>query len=205
MPYKNLNKRKKYHNEYMKKWKEKNKDRWKEIQKKSDSRPERKAYLKKWQKESPKFQITKNKFKENHPNIQKEYDKKYKENNPDKVKAKNKKHYLTTKGIINRLRKIDRQRFGIDNDNLTIELIEMVNSRDKNCVYCGKPFLDLNNFKEIQYDHINSFKPFSKFNIVRCCDSCNQSKSNANVLEWCKFKGYNPNPIILELLSQQSK
>jgi len=205
MPYKNLNKRKKYHNEYMKKWKEKNKDRWNEIQKKSESRPERKAYLKKWQKESPKFQITKNKFKENHPNIQKEYDKKYKENNPDKVKAKFKKYYLTTKGIINRLRKIDRQRFGIDNDNLTIELIEMVNGRDKNCVYCGKPFLDLNNFKEIQYDHINSFKPFSKFNIVRCCDSCNQSKSNANVLEWCKFKGYNPNPIILELLSQHSK
>ena len=66
MPYKDLNKRREYHKNYMKMWTNKNKDRWKEIINKSNSRPERKEYLKKWWKESPKGIAIKNRFKNNH-------------------------------------------------------------------------------------------------------------------------------------------
>ena len=196
MPYKDKEKSKNYHTEYMKKYREENRERVREINKKSESRPERKEYIKKWWKESPKAKaIRKRYFKSEKGRL---YDKEWVKNNPEKVKIKYKKYYDSIKGIVCRLKKADMRRFKISNKNITIELIEMVNARDKSCVYCGKEFLDLNNFMEIQYDHVNPFMPFSKTNMVRCCNFCNQEKSNADVIQWCKFNNFIVTPIIQE-------
>jgi len=194
MPYKDKVKSREYHNKYMRKWREENRERVREINKKSESRPERKEYVKKWWKENPKAKAIRKKFYNSEKS--KEYNTKWNKDNPDKLKAKYRRYYKSIKGIVNRLKKSDMRKFGISNDKITIELIEMVNSRDKSCVYCGKIFLDLNNFKEIQYDHINPFMPFSKINIIRCCKTCNLEKSNSDLIQWCKFKGYVISPII---------
>lgn len=203
MPYSDKEKRKEYHKEYMKAYRKNNPDKIRAIHKKSEARPERKEYLRNWWKNSPKAKEITKKFRKS--DKQKEYDREWNKANPEKVRAKHKRYYLTTKGIINRLKKIDRSRFRIENTNLTIELIERVNLRDTRCVYCGKKFNDLKDYKFIQYDHINPFKPFSENNMVRCCSSCNQSKSNSNVMEWCNFMKYSPLPIVLELLEKQNE
>lgn len=196
MPFKDKEKKKEYQRNYQKKWKEENKDRWNQIRKKSDSRPEAKEKKKKWWKESPKAKLIRERFKENNPNAKKEICRRWNKNNPDKVKEKFHKYYLTLKGTVNRLKKNDYKRFKINNKEITTDLIKLVNYRDKSCVYCRNEFKNLN---YIEYDHINPFKPFSKFNMVRCCKNCNRSKLNANVFEWCKFKGYTPVSIIFEL------
>ena len=55
---------KSYQREYQKKWRKENKDKWKKIRNKSEARTERKEYLRKWQRESPKFKEIKKRFKE---------------------------------------------------------------------------------------------------------------------------------------------
>ena len=187
----------------MKKYRERNREKIREINKKSESRPERKEYIKDWWKNNPKAKKIRSKFAKSEKG--KKYQRDWHKENPVKAKLKYKRYYNSVKGIINRLKKIDKARFGICNNNLTIELIEMVNSRDKQCPYCKKEFVDIRNFKEIQYDHINPFLPFSKTNIVRCCDICNQEKGNANVFEWCEFNGYKPALIIYELVKSEKQ
>ncbi|HJX51000.1 MAG TPA: hypothetical protein VJ438_06065 [Candidatus Nanoarchaeia archaeon] len=209
MPYKDLEKRKKFHREYMIKWKEKNKDKWKKIQKKSESRLERKEYLKKWQKENPKSKEIKKRFFINHPNIHREYDKKYRMNNLDRVKSKQDKYYKTDKGILNQIKKVQNRRSKFKeitktyNQRPTKEVITFVNLRDKVCVYCGKEFsLDKTNKKDYRsYDHLNAFKPHSLTNTVKCCGKCNSSKADRDVIEWLKSKGYKPSKIVYELTS----
>lgn len=201
MPYKNKEKEKEYQRSYQKKWRKDNKDKWKQIRDKSESRVERIEYKNKWQKESPKAKLIRENFKENNPNTQREYSKRWVKNNPDKDKEKGRKFYYTLKGTVKRLKSHDKRRLGIDNKEITIDLIKLVNDRDKNCVYCKKSF---NNLIEVEYDHINPFKPFSKFNMVRCCINCNRSKSNANVFEWCEFKGYVISEIVLDLFNKNN-
>jgi len=94
----------------------------------------------------------------------------------------------------------ERKKFKIEPKNITPELITAVNQRDKNCVYCGKVLPDKPaNKNDVHYDHLHPFKPFSKINMVRCCGSCNHQKSNGEVLEWCKHKGYTPAKIVYDL------
>ena len=197
---------KEYQRKYQYKWREKNKDKWKEIQRKSDSKPERKAYLKKWWKESPKAEIIKKRFKENHPNLQKEYEKEWREKNPDKVKAKQEKYQYTKKGILNQIKKVQNRRIkfkkisGVYYNVPNKKLIELVDERDKVCVYCGRKFSKDNKSRFYRsYDHLDPFKPHSKTNTVRCCISCNSSKGEKNVFEWVKSKGYKISKVIYEL------
>ncbi len=196
MPYKDKDKYREYQKVYQKNWRKENPEKVKEINNKSESRLERKDYIKKWQKENPKFKIIRKRFNDSENGI--ESRRLWTKNNPEKVKKKYHKYYLTLKGIVNRLKKHDKKRFGIYNKEITKELIQLVNDRDKSCVYCRKLF----NSNTIEYDHINPFKPFSKFNMVRCCQTCNRGKLNANVFEWCKFKGYIPDKIVLELFNK---
>jgi len=211
MPYKDLEKRKQYHNEYMKKWKKQNKDKWKIIQKKSESRPERKEYLKNWWAKSPKAKKIKERFRNNHPKIEKEYNKKYREKNPDKVKEKYERYCKTPKGILNQINKVQtrRKKFKIltktYNQRPPKSLIKVINARDLVCVYCKKKFSDdkTNKRDYRTYDHLNAFKPHGSNNTVKCCGECNSSKADREVLEWCKSKGFTPAPIIFELLKKQ--
>lgn len=208
MPYKNPEKEKgrqerrrktpeykEYQRKYQKSWRTKNPEKYKEIMKKSEGRPERKEYLSNWWKTSPKAKMIKEKH--NKSDKKKEYDKNYALKNPEKMKLKYKRYSMSIKGIVNNLKKKDKKKFGYFTKELNIELIKKINERDKLCIYCGKILSE--NRSEFEYDHLQPFKPISKFNIVRCCKQCNRSKLNANVFEWCEFMKYTPNKLVYEL------
>jgi hypothetical protein len=194
MVIKDIIKRREYNNEYQKVWRENNKEKWKEIQNKAESKQSRIDYRKNWWNESPKAKLIKERFKENHPEAASKYSKEYIERNPERNIKKYEKYYSSIKGIINRLKKSDKKRFNIDNNELTIELITYLDNKYKNCIYCGGEFKP-----RFDYDHINPFKPFSKKNIIKVCSKCNQSKNNANLLDWMNFKGYKITEEIEEL------
>ncbi len=204
MPYKDLDKRREYNREYQKKWKKENKEKWKEIRKKSEARPERKEYIKKWQRESPKFKETRKRFQQSEKS--KQYQREWNKNNEDKIKAKHKKYNNTDKGVLNQIKKVQNRRIkfkeisGVYYNVPNKELVSIVNKRDKVCVYCGDNFSNDKKSKKYRtYDHLDPFKPHSKTNTVKCCGSCNFSKGERNVWIWLKQKGYKPAKIIFEL------
>ncbi len=183
MPYKDKEKNLEYQREYQKKWREENPERIREIRNKSEARPERKEYQKKWQRESPKFKIIRKRFQKSEKS--KQYQKEWEKNNPEKLKNKYKKYALSVKGIVTILRRCDKAKFGIINEEINIALINFVNERDKECPYCGGEFEP-----RVEYDHINPFRSLSVKNIAKACSKCNQSKLNSDLLQWMKFKGY---------------
>jgi len=171
-------------------------ERWKD--------PKRKAYLRHWYRTSPKAKLLRQKYLGS--NNKKEANKRYAKKHPDIIKKKYARYYNSIKGTLNYLKKNERRKFKIEPKDVTIDLITTVNKRDKNCVYCGiklpeKP----TNRNDVHYDHINPFKPFSETNMVRCCGSCNHQKSNADVLQWCQFKGYKPAKIVYILLKKNKE
>jgi len=165
-----------YQKEYQKGWREKNPEKWKEIIRKSENRPERKEYNRQW--------ISKN---------------------PNKVKAYYSRYQRTMKGILNQIKKTQARRdkfrkFESSLKKFTLKYFEEVYNRDKVCVYCRRKFSnDSKSRYKFTFDHLNPFKPFSKDNIVKCCFDCNRNKGNANAIEWCKFMGYKPMPIVYRL------
>ena len=179
--------------EYHKKWREKNKDKVKAIDKKHRESEKRKKYLKEYQK-TDKFKEYKKKYVEEHREEAKAYDKKYREANPEKSRERFRKYNKTTKGTAKMLRRHDAKRLGINNNEFTYKIIDMINKRDLVCVYCG---CELNG--NIEHDHINPFKPFSINNIVRCCKDCNKDKSRADMVQWMNFKGYKISEKLQEL------
>ena len=214
MPYKDPNKErerqikrrktqhyKEYQKKYQKEWRISNPDKVKEIRNKAEKNPKRKEYLSKWWKTSQKAKAIRKRF--NQSIKAKEYHKKWDMENPEKLKNKYAKYYISIKGVVNRLKKNEARKFKGNVSNITVDLIKMVDKRDKNCVYCGKnlPEKPMNR-NDIHYDHINPFKPFSKINIARCCGSCNHKKSNADVLQWCEYNGYKPAKIVYDLLEK---
>lgn len=180
-------------NAYQREWRKNNPKKIKAIRTKSEARPERKEYLRNWQRTSPNAKVIRRRF--NKSDKRKEYDKRWIKENPDKVKAKFKRYYNSTKGIVNYLKKRDKKKFKFINDEITMELIDVVNQRDTSCVYCHKALRDIKK----EYDHLNPFKPFSKFNMVKCCKTCNRRKNNADVFAWSKFMNYKPSQIVYDL------
>lgn len=177
--------------EYHRKWREENRDKMKAADEKYRNSDKRKEYLKEYSK-TDKAKAYKKKYEDEHKEEMKAHRRRY--NNSDKGKAKNKKYYYTPRGTANMLRKHDKRRLGITEHELTWEIVEMVNERDKECVYCG---CELNG--NVEYDHISPWKPFSKYNIVRACSSCNKDKSRADMVQWMNFKGYKISKKLQEL------
>ena len=166
-----------------KKYREKHSDKLKESQKNYQESEKGKKNIERYR----------NKNRINIRKASKQYD----ENNPEKVKSRRDKYYKTYKGIATMLRKHDARRLGVKKSKLTWQIIEMLHNRDKECVYCG---CELKN--NINYDHINPFRPFNEFNIVRSCDNCNKDKSRANMMEWITFKGYKISKKLLDLYNK---
>ena len=195
---------KEYQRKYQRMWRKKNKERVKEIQRKSNSRPERKLYIRKWWKESPKAKEIKRRFQKSEK--AKQYQKEWIRKNPDKVKAKQDKYQYTKKGILNQIKKVQNRRIkfkkisGVYYNIPNKKLIEFVDERDKVCIYCGREFSkDKKSRFYRSYDHLDPFKPHSKTNTVKCCISCNSSKGEKNVFEWAESKGYKISKVIYEL------
>lgn len=183
--------------EYHRNYRKKNKDKMKAADEKFRNSDKRKEYLKEYRK-TDKAKDYKKKWEDKNIDKQLEYQRKY--NRSEKGKQKNKKYYYTSKGKANMLRKHDAKRLGVKDHTLTWEIIEMVDARDKECVYCGCK-LDNN----IEYDHINAFLKFSLNNIVRACSNCNKEKCNANMIEWMNFKGHKISKKLLDLYKKSRK
>jgi len=193
---------KEYQKKYQKEWRLKNRDKVKAIRNKAEKNPKRKASRSNWWKTSPKAKVIRRRF--NQSIKSKEYRKKWNMTNREKIKKKDARYYSSIKGIVNYLKKNERRKFKIEPEDITVDLIITVNKRDKNCVYCGKELPEKSiNKNDVHYDHLNPFKPFSETNMVRCCGACNHQKSNADVLQWCEFKGYTPDKIVYELLNNK--
>lgn len=181
--------------EYNKQWKRDNPDKIKKADIKFGKSNKRKEYLNEYRK-NPKH---------------KEYIKNWNLNNPDKIKARYKKYEKTDKGKLNSINKTQNRRAkfkqisGKFYDKPNVNLIKLVDNRDKICVYCNHEF-KLNILKGKYYptyDHLNAFIPHSEINTVKCCNSCNGSKTDKDVLIWLKEKNYPINSIVLELLKIQ--
>ena len=74
--------------------------------------------------------------------------------------------------------------------------MEEIYKRDKVCVYCGSS-------KNLGLDHIFPVSKGGKTikkNIVLACWTCNSSKYNHNVIDWCNKKRYEVPKIINELI-----
>ncbi|GBE19329.1 hypothetical protein BMS3Abin17_00052 [archaeon BMS3Abin17] len=170
--------------EYHRNWRKNNKDKVEAADKKFRKSDKRKKYLREYSK-TEKAKSYKKKWEGENIEKRREYDRRHRKKNPERVNANYKKYYYTPKGTATMLRKHDARRLGIKKSKLTWQIIEMINNRDKVCVYCG---CELNG--NVEYDHINSFAPFCKSNIVRACKKCNKEKSSADMIQWMKFKGY---------------
>ena len=163
-----------------KKYRENSKDKIKESTRKYQDSEGGKKKRKEW--------------RDDNPEKIKKYGREYRKENRDKENIRGRKHYYTIKGTATMLRKHDARRLGVKKSKLTWQIVDMVNKRDRVCVYCGCELI-----KNINYDHINPFKPFSKNNIVRTCDNCNKDKSRANMIEWMNFKRYKISQKLLDL------
>lgn len=134
--------------------------------------------------------------------------------NYEKVIISERKYNKSSKGRARKLTHQQKRRdkfiklIGKGYDKPTKELVELVDSRDKKCVYCHTDFdLDIKpdcfNSRYPSYDHLNPRLPFSKINTVRCCIKCNSSKNDSDVLNWCKKNKLIPDKIVYELLDKQ--
>jgi len=84
-----------------------------------------------------------------------------------------------------------RQKFPV---RFTLKEFENIKGRDKNkCVYCGSR-------KKLTLDHINHRGSTTFSNLVLCCQSCNSSKIDKNVFDWCKEKKIKVPLIVKKLL-----
>jgi hypothetical protein len=136
------------------------------------------------------------------------------EKHPETERRKRMKHAKTLKGKLSRLKSNERRRkkiwmlTGKSIEKLDPSFILAIQGRDKVCVYCGKEFNNNIKTDKETYDHLNCDEPLSLDNTLRCCLSCNSSKSNVpieKVLEWIKRKRFIPSPIVMELLNKKIK
>ena len=85
-------------------------------------------------------------------------------------------------------------------------LEEEVKARDKVCIYCGAPLLEVvspdSSRKSIAtWEHIiNDASIITRENIARCCAACNSSKGTKTLSDWlnsdyCKKKGISPRTV----------
>lgn len=192
---KNKEKKRLKHNEWAKKNPEKMKTYWTKNNKNRMKNPDvildnkrrcRERYNK--LKNSPEFKLKEKKRRDKNKARRKEYDKGYRKS--EKGKAIKKRDNLRRRVLKNNCK-----------NTLTKEELKIIKNRDENCVYCGKR-------KKLTLEHIiplnkggeNSFN-----NSVMACLSCNSSKKDKNVFEWCNEQNIEVPKIILSLLNEQNK
>ncbi len=145
-----------------------------------ERRGERKIYIKKWRRK----------------NI--EHIKIYNNKNKKRQNENNKKWLKTEKGKINS-KKYNIKRRALKKkakDTLTKKELKIIQDRDKKCIYCGTN-------KNLSFEHIISLKKGGEnsfLNGVMACISCNSSKGDKDVFEWCKSKSYKVPKIVIKNL-----
>lgn len=195
----------KFDNKYYKKWREENKEKRKKHLRNYYLKNKEKVTQRNlnWREKNPKRyketrEIWREKNKEKIKLYQKKYSKKWKEENPEYHKNYMKKYTKTEKGKIN-WKKYTLKRRALKKkakDTLTKKELIIIQNRGKECVYCGSN-------KNLEFEHIISLNKGGEnsfLNGVMACESCNSSKGNKDVYEWCKLKGYKVPKIIIDNL-----
>jgi len=218
---KNLEKIKKYREEY----RQTNKEKISEYGFKLRARPETQERLKRWREENKEYTKKinaewreENKEHKNQkdreyqrritrdPILRKkrlEYQKKIREKNKERITEYNQRYHNSDKGKIkytrhNHLRL--SKKFG-NEFNLSAKEVREIKERDKVCVYCGSD-------NRLELDHIIPISKNGKSvysNFVMACRSCNPSKTNKDVFVWCKEQGIEVPKIVTELLNRQNQ
>ena len=156
----------------------------------SNWRSENPEYSKRYSKEygSEYYQKNKEKIRENQKVW--EIENKEKRNKQRRIFRKNNPEVFKIRDLLNNI----RQRSVISPD-LSREQIVQIFERDDGCVYCRKE-------TNLTIDHIIPLTKGGRniyANLVIACVSCNCSKNNRDVFEWCNWKGYEV-PEIVKLL-----
>lgn len=98
-----------------------------------------------------------------------------------------------------------REKFPV---KISLEDRRYIKQRDEmRCVYCNHkvfeyPSVPKYHLRQLTYDHIDSNGSTTPENLVISCWSCNDSKQDRNVFEWCKEKGFEVPKIIIELIGR---
>ena len=84
------------------------------------------------------------------------------------------------------------------------ELALLVIARDRNCVYCGRPFEIAPSPRTAwaSWEHIvNDVALVSEANIALCCIGCNSSKSAKSLREWLDSRRCKERQVALQTLA----
>jgi len=169
---------------------------------------------------SEKGKIRQKKYRDSHKEYYKNYRKKYEKSKKYKETKKNymnspkgiesnkiaqEKYYGSEKYKINALRKRSkrRQKFPV---KLSFEDAKIIKKRDgKKCVYCKTdvfeyPIVPKYHPQQLVYDHVDSNGSTTPENLVISCWTCNESKQDSNVFEWCKRKQLKIPKVVINLL-----
>jgi len=122
----------------------------------------------------------------------------YNIHHPELLKESKKRYLKTLRGIMkNRLYSHEYRAKSQDiRCALSVEEMQRIIERDNCCVYCGSA-------EHLTLDHVI---PVSKkgdtisANLVLACQSCNSSKHNNEVIEWCSERGIDVPEIVREIV-----
>lgn len=205
-------------------WIIRNKDKIKKADERFRKSEKRKLYLanyKKTEKFKKMQRESDEKYRKKYPNRIVEIRKKY---------YRSDKGILNNMKKSDNRRKKSKEKSGVLYERPKKDLLIKVKKRDKNCIYCGKDLklIDKMANKHICNEHINPILPFSEYNFGLNCSDCNSSKGEVvdkpfiklvkktggitlqlidtlkeRIIEWCKYKGFVPNPLVFKMLKQQ--
>ncbi len=205
MAYKDKEKERENKKKYYQENKEKIKKREKEYHQRPEVKARKREYQKKYYKK-PEVIIQRKEYlkrrylkkKRGMLKYQEEYYQKNKEKESKRIKKwgtenpEKMKHYNRKK--ISKRRALRKK----CEDTLTNEELKIIMHRDKNCIYCGSN-------KNLGFEHIISLNKDGEnsfLNGAMACRSCNSSKKDRNVFEWCKSKGYKVPKIVVKNLNK---
>lgn len=160
---------------------------------------------------SDKFKATKQKWLDNNKDRMTEYKQlyydlhsdsiksraaNYRATNPELVKEYKNKWYKTDQGRLSILLKTKRRQSTLNSlpsDLTQAQWLSTLEEFDNSCGYCG-------NTEKLHQEHvipISKDGPYTKWNIIPGCQSCNSSKSDKDMLDWYMEQEFF-NPIRLE-------
>ncbi len=180
--------------ERMKKWTKENKEHIREYANRPENKEKKRISDKKWrEKKTQNKNWVKEKYRKNAE---------FRKNNPEKVKNSKRKYYQSPKGKVNSTYHNHRRLSLVKESetDLTNEYIEEMLRKNTKCIYCGSD-------KKLEIDHIIPLSKGGsclKVNLVIACAKCNRSKSDRDVLYWCKLMGREVPKIVIERLEKMN-
>lgn len=148
-----------------------------------NNKEKRTKKIKEWgSKNKPKLVEYTMKWRRNNKDRIKEWE----NQNKDLIKASLRKYRRSSKGKLNLLKRKTLERKAEFIGGITLEEVKQILGT-KVCFYCRKEE------EKLSFDHVKALSKGglnNKENLVMACISCNSSKRDREVVEWCKEKGF---------------